>query len=67
MQTNPVLRERLALAEQRVKSMEDELAAVIKERDDLKRRIADTPIAAATPMEKPEIRDVGVALVESSG
>ncbi len=52
---NAVLRERLALVEQRFKDMEEKLTAVIKERDELKRQIAEAP--AAMPTEKPEIRN----------
>src|SRR5215470_17359066 len=58
-----VLKERLALAEQKFKDMEaenkklkEQAAALREENDALKRRIADAPMAIATPKEEPQIK-----------
>ena len=53
LQLNPVLRERVLLAEQKVKGMEEEnmwlkeeLATVSKQKEELERRIAGAPAAS---------------------
>ena len=53
LQLSPVLRERVLLAEQKVKGMEEEnqwlkeeLAAVSKQKEELERRIAGPPAAS---------------------
>jgi hypothetical protein len=61
---NAVLRERVALAEQKFRDMEtentklrEELAAARKEFEEIKRQIADAPVAVAPPMEQPKIEN----------
>ncbi|HTU91633.1 MAG TPA: hypothetical protein VMF69_16235 [Gemmataceae bacterium] len=61
---NSVLRERVALAEQKFREVEEEnkrlmeeVAALTKENGELKREIADAPIAVTPPKEKPENRN----------
>jgi hypothetical protein len=61
---NPVLRERVALAEQKVKDLEsekkrlrEENEALTGENKTLKRKIAEAPLAVEPPKEKPEIRN----------
>jgi len=51
---NPVLRERLAHVKQRFKDMEAEIKRLKAENEELKRQIANTPVAKAMPTENPE-------------
>src|SRR5262249_10309329 len=59
---NPVLRERLALAEQKFKDMEaenkrlkEEVATLAEENEGLKQQIERAPVASAPPKETPRI------------
>jgi hypothetical protein len=62
IQLNPVLRERLALAEQKFKDIETEnkhltekVAAITKENETLRQQIEQAPVAGVPPKEKPQI------------
>lgn len=64
IQANSVLRERVTLAEQKSRDMEAEnkrleekVATLTKENDELRQRIQDAPVAVVPPMERPEERN----------